>query len=169
MDRARCPGRLTHPRSTQTELSCLPPCVFGDYVRVQRLCLALTLIISIVPVACSASDDSGLAVSATGGAGGSVSPPASGGQTFATGGVAPASGGVPIATGGTPQASGGAAPRDPSAFDWPESSPDGGSTRLCKPGRYVGTYKCTITGPPGAPAVALELTGPVDLRLAQAQ
>jgi hypothetical protein len=145
---------------------------WGYYTGVQRLTLTLAAIASIAPFACSAAGEhEGLpSVSSTGGSSpmagaGGVPVPAGG-----SGGT-PASGGAPLSSGGVPVATGGTAPgqRDPSAFAWPEANPDGGSARLCKPGHYVGTYKCTVTGPPGAPAVALELTGPVDLRLEQAQ
>lgn len=126
----------------------------------------------LISAACSADSPAGGFSNAppTGGAGGNLSTPVTGGSTQvpSTGGAI-STGGAPAAPGGMPAASGGAPPQDPNSFDWPEATADGGAARLCKPGHYVGTYQCTVTGPMGAPAVGLPLTGPVDLRLSQAQ
>jgi hypothetical protein len=129
---------------------------------------------SIAAVACTAAEgEPGPGSSSAPNAGGLGATPGSGGVPVAMGGSGGviASGGVPLSSGGAPQATGGVAPgqRDPSAFTWPEANPDGGSARLCKPGHYVGTYQCTVTGPPDAPALGLQLMGPVDLRLEQGQ
>jgi hypothetical protein len=144
---------------------------WGYYTGVQRLTLALAAIASIAAYACSAADEPG-GFSSAPNTGGSSPMPGSGGVPLPSGGSGgtPASGGAPLSSGGAPQATGGTAPgqRDPSAFTWPEANPDGGSARLCKPGHYVGTYKCTVTGPSGSIA-GFDLTGPVDLRLEQAQ
>jgi hypothetical protein len=50
---------------------------------------------------------------------------------------------------------------DPNAkFDWPESSPGGGSE--CQAGTYTGTFMCTFMDPSGW-IPPIELTGPVSL------
>lgn len=102
---------------------------------------------------------------ASGGSAGAVSYATGGSTTSGSTGGSTTSG----STGGTTaQGSGGAPGRDPSLFRWPEASADGGAALLCKAGHYVGTYNCNVSGP-GIEAGTYPLSGPVDLRLAQAQ
>lgn len=60
---------------------------------------------------------------------------------------------------------------DPSLFNWPEGTADGGNEQLCKPGHYVGTYQCDLALPGMAAdaSTGFMVSGPVDLMLDQSQ
>jgi hypothetical protein len=108
----------------------------------------------------------------SGPAGGGSSAPLTGGSTF----VQAASGGAPPAP--TAGSAGGDTPSvgpDPTLFNWPEATADGGTEQLCKAGHYVGTYRCEVHPPPGFLGLSADaatgyiLTGPVDLHLDEGQ
>jgi hypothetical protein len=141
-----------------------------------RTASTLALGIIVFVVGCSANGSSNASFAGAGGAGGAMNPPP-GGAVFTTSGGAS---GAPSAPGGAPGSSGASGKagdtsglRDPTAFVWPESSPDGGQLSLCKAGHYVGTYKCAVKFPPpfGGPgdAGAYEISGPVDFELQESQ
>jgi hypothetical protein len=145
--------------------------VCGDYIDVQRCFLVTMGLVPYFLMGCSADNSAGSGFGpptpgATGGA-----PAVGSGGARATGGDLPASGGVISGSGGAslPVTGGTTGTLDPSAFSWPEATADGGASRLCKPGHYVGTYTCMITAPAGQPAAGFQLTGPVDLTLGEAQ
>jgi len=101
---------------------------------------------------------------ATGGGTGTGGSPGTGGTGMASGGTdstvssggSSATGGAPASIGGT----GGAIPRDPKAFDWPETTPPVGT---CEPGSYSGTFTCDVSFIPGTPTGRVE--GPISFVL----
>jgi hypothetical protein len=129
--------------------------------------LGLVILLGASPaIACSAPPSSGsLQPEKQISGGGGIVSYASGGAATNGGSPSldPASGG----TTSTVDASGEPA-HDPALFNWPESTADGGTGTHCKAGHYVGTYNCNIEwGDAGA--FSYPLSGPVDLRLEEAQ